>query len=149
MRRAGDQMTNGDGRAGGGVRGAHRDQRGLVAGFVVRTLFVFVILIVCVEEAGQIVLAQTHASNAAGTSAQAAADDFYHSKNANHAEAIAVAVMAAQDPKATMTSFSVGADGSVTVSASEPAATFLVQHLPFVKKYWVQEATVTQIHTLA
>ena len=55
-------MTNGDGRAGGGVRGAHRDQRGLVAGFVVRTLFVFVILIVCVEEAGQIVLAQTHAS---------------------------------------------------------------------------------------
>jgi hypothetical protein len=135
--------------AGERLRTVHRDQRGFVTGFVVRTLLIFAILIVGVEEIGQIVLAQTRASSAAGTSAQAAADDYYRTKNADHAETIALAVMAAQDPQATMTAFTVGPRGAITVTASEPAATFLVQHLPFVKKYRVQRSTITQFHTLA
>jgi Flp pilus assembly protein TadG len=149
MRGVDDRTERGEPEARRSLRALQRDERGFVRGFVVRTLFIFVILIVCVEEIGQIVLAQTHASNAAGTAAQAAADDYKLSKNARHAETVAIGAMASVDPKATMTAFSVGTDGAVTVSASEPAATYFVQHLPFVKKYWVQSATVTEIHTLA
>jgi Flp pilus assembly protein TadG len=149
MRGVDDVEQGRERQAPGRLRVMARDQRGFVRGFVLRTLFIFVILIVGVEEVGQIVLAQTRASNAAGTAAQAAADDYHLSKDARHAETIALAVMASQDPKATMTAFSLGKDGAITVTASEPAATYFVQHLPFVKKYWVQSATVTQIHTLA
>jgi Flp pilus assembly protein TadG len=117
--------------------------------YVVRIVLVFAILVVCVEEIGQVVLAQTRAADVAGASAQAAADDYYRLKDANHAEAVAQSVLAAQDPKATMIAFTVDDGGAVTVTASEPAATFLVQHLPLVKKYWVQTATETEIHSLA
>ena len=147
MRRIDSAVTDGD-HGGLHLRAVHRDQRGFVTGFVVRMLFAFVILVVCIEEVGQVVLAQTRASSAAGTSAQAAADDYAVSKNANHAQSVALTVMATQDPKARMTAFSLGEDGAVTVTAEETATTFLVQHLPYVKKFWVQEATVTEIHSL-
>jgi Flp pilus assembly protein TadG len=144
-----DDVARGKERRGGRLRAVHRDQRGMVRGFFMRSLFVFVILLVGVEEIGQVVLTQTHTSNAAGSAAQAAADDYAISKNAHHAETIALATMASEDPKATMTAFSVGQDGAVTVTASESATTYLIQHLPFLKKYQVQTATVTEIHSLA
>jgi Flp pilus assembly protein TadG len=127
----------------------HRDQRGVITGFVVRTLFIFVVLVVGLEEVGQVLLAQVHASSAAGTAAQAGADDYHQSRNANHAEAVARATMASDDPKATMVTFSVATDGTVTVTASEPAATLLLQHLPYISKYRVQRSTEMEFHSLA
>jgi len=127
----------------------HRDQRGMVTAYVVRLVVIFALLVLAVEETGQVVLAQIHASNAAGTAAQAGADDYYAKKNANHAEAMAVAALQADDPHATMTSFSVDQDGTVTVSVAETATTLFIQHLPVLKNFTIQHATEHEIHTLA
>ena len=143
--------------AGGGTRqeGAarrgspHRDERGVVTAHLVRLIVVFALLIVCVEETGQIVLAQIRASNAAGTAAQAGADDYYVTKNSNHAEIAAQAALAAADPHASMESFSIERDGTVTVTVSEPANTLFVQRISFLKHLTLQHATESEIHTLA
>ncbi len=138
-------MTNGARRLGA----LHRDQRGLVTAFVVRIVVVFAILLVAVEETGQVVLAQIHASNAAGTAAQAGADSWAVSKSWTKAQTAALQALQADDPKATMQSFSIAKDGSVTVTAAERATTLIVQRLPYVKQFQVQHATETEIHSLA
>jgi hypothetical protein len=43
----------------------------------------------------------------------------------------------------------VATDGAVTVTASEESSTLFVQHLPYVKSFWVQRATQTEIHSIA
>jgi Flp pilus assembly protein TadG len=127
----------------------HRDQRGLVTAFVVRTVIVFALLVMGIEETGQVVLAQIRASGAAGAAAQAGADEFHVSRNQHRAQAAAIAAMIAKDPHAQMVTFSVASDGAVTVTASEKSATFFVQHLPYAKDFWVQQATQTEIHSIA
>jgi hypothetical protein len=136
-------------RLGARATGLHRDERGLVTAFVLRYVVIFAILVMCIEEGGQIALAQVHASNAAGAAAQAGADEYYQSKNANRAEAAAVAAMTAKDPQADMVSFSVAKDGVVTVTASQKAATLFVQHVPFIKDHLVQRSTETEFHSLS
>ncbi len=137
-------------RAGRGARALHRDQRGaVVSGFVVRAVFIFILLVLVVEEAGQVVLTQIRASNAAGAAAQAAADDYHGVKNGNHAQAVAVATLADQDPKAKMLAFSIDDEGTVTVTVSEKAPTLFLQYLPYLKQYQVQHATEKEFHSLA
>jgi Flp pilus assembly protein TadG len=127
----------------------HRDQRGAVTTYVLRLILVFAVLIFVVEEVGQVVSAQIHASNAAGSAAQAGADNWAAFKNSNKAEAAAVEALQENDPHAVMLYFGIGKDGTVTVTVSETAHTLLTQHLPYVKKYVVQHATESEIHSLA
>jgi Flp pilus assembly protein TadG len=149
MRRADDPANNRRRRFRARVSAVHRDQRGLMTSFVVRTVIIFALLVVGIEETGQVVLAQVRASGAAGTAAQAGADEFHASRSQHRAEAAAIAAMLAKDPQARMVSFSVATDGAVTVTASEESSTLFVQHLPYVKSFWVQRATQTEIHSIA
>jgi hypothetical protein len=132
-------------RAGGPVR----YQRGFVSAYVLRFVLVFALLIVAVEETGQVVWAQVRASNAAGTAAQAAADDYHTFHNADHAEAAARDAMHAEFPTAAITGFTVTMAGEATVTATLPASTFLLQHLPYVSRFRTQHATVVEVHSLA
>lgn len=127
----------------------HRGERGFVTGFLVRTFLVFAILGLAVEETGQIVVTQIHASNAAGAAAQAGADEWVVSHNVNLAEQAAIESMVKEDPAATMTAFSVADDGTVTVTAKEEASTMVVKHISFLKRFGVQHATEHEIHSLA
>ena len=131
------------------VRRLHHDQRGMVTAYLMRFIIPLVILIAAVEEVGQVVMAQVDASNAAGASAQAGADDWAAHKNVNKAEVAAIAELKANDPQAQMLGFQVGNDGTVTVQVSERAHTFLIQHLPYLKTFQVQKATESEIHSLA
>jgi hypothetical protein len=126
-----------------------RDQRGFVSAYVLRFVLVFALLIMAVEETGQVVWAQVRASNAAGTAAQAAADDFHTYHNGDHAEAAARAAMHAEFPTAAITGFNITTAGEATVTATLPASTFLLQHLPYLSRFRKQHATVTEIHSLA
>lgn len=127
----------------------HRDQRGAIATYTLRIVFAFAILILVVEEVGQVINAQIHASNAAGIAAQAGADSWASYKNDVRAEAAAAAAMQAADPGAYMASFSMAKDGTCTVTAYEKAGTLFMQHLPYFKKFQTQHATESEIHSLA
>ena len=62
---------------------------------------------------------------------------------------MAQAALTAKDPKAKMLAFSVAKDGTVTVTVSELARTILIQHLPYLKTFRLQESTETEFHSLA
>jgi hypothetical protein len=127
----------------------HRGESGFVTGFLLRTFLVFALLGLAVEEVGQIVVTQIHASNAAGAAAQAGADKWVATHNVNLAEQAAIDAMAAEDSGAAMTAFSVADDGSVTVTVKEEAPTLVVKHVSFLKQFGIQHATEHEIHSLA
>jgi hypothetical protein len=127
----------------------HRGQAGFVTGFLVRTFLIFALVGLAVEEAGQIVITQIHASKAAGTAAQAGADEWVVTHNRDQAERAAVAAMANEDSHAKMTAFAVTTDGTVTVTAQEEATTLVVRHVSFLRDLGVQHATEQEIHSLA
>jgi Flp pilus assembly protein TadG len=131
------------------LRAVHRDQRGALATYALRIILAFVLLILVVEEIGQVVNAQIHASNAAGAAAQAGADSYASTKNQVEAEAVALQAMQAADPNAWMVAFSIAKDGTCTVTAYERANSLFIQRLPYLKKFQVQHATESEIHSLA
>jgi hypothetical protein len=127
----------------------HREQAGYVMSFLFRIFLAFAVVGLAVEEAGQIALAQIHASNAAGNAAQAGADEWVRTHNRDLAYRAALAAMAQDDVNATITAFDVGNDGSVTVTAEEQATTLIVEHISFLKHFGIQHSTETEIHSLA
>ena len=146
-----DDMPSANGSRGIAPRfgAVHRDQRGALATYAFRIILAFVLLILVVEEVGQVVNAQIHAANAAGTAAQAGADSWAAYKDQGRAEAAAATAMQAEDPDAFMVAFTIAKDGTCTVTAYEQADTLFMQHLPYVKKFQVQHATESEIHSLA
>ena len=147
-----DDMPSANGSRGGphGFGAMHRDQRGaVVATYALRIVLVFVLVILAVEEIGQVVNASIHASNAAGAAAQAGADSYAVNKNQIKAESDAVAALQAEDPSAWMVAFSIAKDGTCTVTAYVRANTLFIQRLPYLKKFQVQHATESEIHTIA
>jgi Flp pilus assembly protein TadG len=127
----------------------HRDQRGTVTSYVLGLVLAFVLLIVVVEEIGQVFTAQIHASNAAGVAAQAGADSWHVNRNSNKAQAAAVEALQAVDPDAEMLYFDIAKTGICTVTVRETAHTLFIQNLPYVKNFVVQNATESEIHSLA
>ncbi len=146
-----DDMHSANGSRGGsqGFPALHRDQRGALTTYALRIVLAFLLLILVVEEIGQVVNGQIHASNAAGAAAQAGADAWASDKNQVAAEVAAQAAMQAEDPNAWMVAFSIAKDGTCTVTAYERANTLLIQRLPYLKKFQVQHATESEIHSLA
>jgi hypothetical protein len=57
--------------------------------------------------------------------------------------------MLAEYPSAAITGFTVSTTGEVTVTATLPASTVLVQHLPYLSRFRNQHATVVEVHSLA
>jgi alanyl-tRNA synthetase len=80
--------------AGRALSARLHDERGVIVGFVVKTLVIFAILGVVAFDAGQVVVDQIKAGDVAQTAAQAAADTYYSTKNEDRAKQAAIAAAA-------------------------------------------------------
>jgi Flp pilus assembly protein TadG len=118
-----------------------RDERGVIIGFVVRTMLIFAILGVIAFDAGQVVLDQVKAGDVAHTAAQAAADAYFSTKNQEQAKAAGVAAAATADATVTVTSIVIQPDGTAVVTVSRPATTLIVQRVSFLEHFGIQTAT--------
>jgi Flp pilus assembly protein TadG len=119
----------------------HRDERGLLVSFVVRFALVIALMVLAVEEGGQILLAQIHAGTAARTAAQAAANTFHTTHSEGRAEDSAVKAARDFDPKAQVLTVVVHPDETVTVTVMETAKTLVVHRVGFLKDFGQQQAT--------
>jgi hypothetical protein len=123
-----------------------RDERGVIVGFVVKTLVIFAILGVVAFDAGQVVVDQIKAGDVAQAAAQAAADTYYSTKNEDRAKQAGVAAAAEQDSTAVVTSIQILADGSAVATVERPATTLVVQRVSFLKHFGMQTATDQAAH---
>jgi Flp pilus assembly protein TadG len=123
-----------------------RDERGVIISFVVKTLAIFAILGVVAFDAGQVVIDQVKAGDAAQTAAQAAADAYYSTKNEDRAKQAGMQAAAEEDPTAVVTSIQILANGTAVVTVERPAATLVVQRVSFLKHFGEQTATDQAIH---
>ena len=132
--------------AGTALSSRLRDERGVIVGFVVKTLVIFAILGVVAFDAGQVVVDQIKAGDVAQTAAQAAADIYYSTKNEDRAKQAGITAAAEQDSTAVVTSIQIMADGSAVVTVERPATTLLVQRVSFLKHIGMQTATDQAAH---
>ncbi len=117
------------------------DERGVIIGFVVRTMLIFALLGVIAFDAGQVVVDQIKAGDVAHTAAQAAADAYFSTKNVAKAKAAGMAAAAAADPTVTVTSIQVASNGTATVTVTRLATTLIVQRVSFLRHLGLQTAT--------
>jgi hypothetical protein len=132
---------------GGRIRRLHRDQRGLITGFLIRLIIAFLIVGAVGEEAAQCVIAQVKAHSTARVAAQAAANEFFLSKSHQRAEDVAIAAAAAENPAARVTGFSIAQDGTVTVTTVVTATTWIVKRVSFLKHLGIQHGTEQETHS--
>ncbi len=118
-----------------------RDERGLIARFILRAVIFFAILIFAAYEGGQILIASIHAHNAAGAGAEAGADFFFRTHDASGTRAAVFSAVKAEDPKAKVVSIDISQDGVVTVETRETASTLLIRRLSFTKDWGVVHGT--------
>ena len=135
-------------RAVAAIRKAAADQRGVVAGFFVRTILAFTILGIALYESGQIMLTAIHAHGVAGTAAQAAANAYYNTKSQPEAAQAARRAARADDPSAHVVSVKISSDGmAAVVEVTETAHTLVVGRISFTKKLAVVHATEQEAHS--
>jgi hypothetical protein len=95
-----------------------------------------------------VAFAQIRASSVAGKAAQAGADEFDHSKSFVKAQNAAVATAKDVNATAHVTSFDIGPDGTVTVTATVTANTVVVERIGFLRNLGEQHSTETASHSL-
>jgi Flp pilus assembly protein TadG len=115
-------MKHPDGAVRAFRRSAGREE-GLIVGYLMATLLVFVILALAANEIGQIVVAKVHASNAATAAAEAGAQSFRSTHSRSQARMQAQQAAAAVDSAARITAFSLRSDGTVMVTVVTTART--------------------------
>jgi len=124
-----------------------RDERGEIASSLLRILLVFVLLGLVANEIGQMVITKVRVENAAAAGAQAGADSWAGVKNLPLAEAAALSGTRTADPTAAVSKFEVLPDGTAVLTASDEARTLFMQHIPFLKKFTVQQAKQSEKHS--
>jgi len=102
---------------------------------------VIALMVLAVEEGGQILLAQIHAGTAARSAATAAANTFHTTHSEAQAQASAVNTAKDLDPMAEVVGVVVNPDASVTVTVVETAKTLVVHRVGFLKDFGQQQAT--------
>jgi len=123
-----------------------RDERGVIIGFVVKTLVIFAILGVVAFDAGQVVVDQIKAGDVAQTAAQAAADTYYSTKNEDRAKQAGIAAAAEEDPTAVVESIQIMSDGSAVATIERTATTLIVQRVSFLRHFGIQTASDQAAH---
>jgi Flp pilus assembly protein TadG len=124
------------------LRRMSRDERGFVTSFFIRTVIVFALVAIVVNEVGQILLTSVHAHNAAGAAAQAAADSYSHNHNLTLAHDAAVQASLSEDPQAKVTKITIDIKSGVAVAVvKETASTLVVSRVSFLQKYNVIRAS--------
>ena len=131
---------------GGPLRRLHRDQTGLLVGFIVKIVVAFALALLVIHEVGQVLVAQLRAEDAAGASAQAAADSFAGGGNTILAQQAAAEAARTESEDARVTSVQVNSDGSVTVSVVITADTWLVSRIPQIRNLGVRRASEQKSH---
>jgi hypothetical protein len=131
---------------GGAVRDFLRPmgrEEGLIVGYLIATLLAFAILGLAANEAGQIVVAKVHASNAATAAAEAGAESFRSTHSRSQARLQAQQAATAIDGGAQITAFSLKPDGTVTVTVVTTARTLIARHVAFLRHFGVQRSSHT------
>jgi uncharacterized membrane protein len=121
----------------------HRDQRGIVASYMVKLILVIALIGMVFVEGGAVVFSKLQAQDLAESAAVAGASSWWHTKNAANAREQAVLLLGDKSPRAKMTAFRLDPGGTVSVSVRLQANTFLLQHIAFLKPYTVSRATAT------
>jgi hypothetical protein len=117
------------------------DDRGLVLGFLTRTIVLFAVIAVIGHDIGQIVWSQIQASDAAHRSAQAAANTYYQFKAETRAQQQALETVASVNTSMELKDFRVDPDGSVRTTTTEEATTFVFRHIGFLKGLTLRRAS--------
>jgi hypothetical protein len=121
----------------------HRDQRGIVAAYMVKLILVITLIGIVLVEGGALVFSKLQAQDLAESAAVAGAASWWHTKNAATARQQAVLNVSDKTSRAKMTAFSLNTDGTVSVSIRLRANTFLLQHIGFLERYTISRATAT------
>jgi hypothetical protein len=121
----------------------HRDERGIVAAYMVKLIIVLALIGIVFVEGGALVFSRLQAQDVAESAAVAGASSWWHTKNAATARKQALILTSDKSPRARMTAFALNPDGSVSVSIRLQANTFLLQHVGFLERYTVSRATAT------
>jgi Flp pilus assembly protein TadG len=131
--------------ARGAASRLHHEEAGFVVSFIVRTVIVFVLLILAAYEIGQIVLADVRSSKAASSAAQAAANTYAATKSYQRAETEALAAAREEDATVEVTlPIKIAKDGSVTVTVTVTAKTLIAGKISFLKHFVERKTTSTQ-----
>ena len=118
------------------LRRLAHDQRGFATSFFVRTIIVFALVALVINEIGQILMTEVHAHNAAGAAAQAAATTYKGTRNLAEAHQAALDAMAGEDPKAKLVKITINTTQyTATAVVKETANTLVVSRLSFLQKY--------------
>jgi hypothetical protein len=118
------------------LRRLHRDERGIVTNFFIKTTIAFAIVAVAINEVGQILITNVHAHGAAGAAAQAAADSYKHHQNLTIAHDAAVQAALIKDPKAKLVKITIDTQsGAATAVVKETASTLVISRVSFLEKY--------------
>jgi len=126
-------------------RALRRDERGLLAGAVVRLVVAFTLLGLTANEVGQMILTKIRVENAASAAAQAGANVWKGTSNATETRQAAQEAAANVDPGAIITHIQIAPQGSVVVvDAKETANTLLLRRVSFLQHYGVQTAEQQQ-----
>jgi hypothetical protein len=124
------------------LRQTSRDERGFVTSFFIRTVIVFALVAIVVNEAGQVLLTSVHAHNAAGAAAQAAADSYSHVHSLTLAHDAAVQASLNEDPQAKVIKITIDTtSGTAAAVVKETASTLVVSRVSFLQKYNVIRAS--------
>lgn len=124
------------------LRRTSQDERGFVTSFFIRTVIVFALVAIVVNEVGQILLTSVHAHNAAGAAAQAAADSYSHMHNLTLAHDAAVQASRNEDPQAKVIKLTIDTKSGVAVAVvKETSSTLVVSRVSFLQKYNVIRAS--------
>lgn len=121
----------------------HRDQRGIVAAYMVKLILVIALIGIVFVEGGAVVFSKLQAQDLAESAAVAGASSWWHTKNAATARKQAILLLSDKSPRAKMTAFSLNPEGTVSVSVRLQANTILLQHISFLEPYTISRATAT------
>jgi Flp pilus assembly protein TadG len=129
------------------VRRRLDDERGVVMGFLVRTVIVFAVVGVALFETGTIMLTSIHAHGAAGAAAQAASNAYFQTHNFAIAKSAAKRAAKRNDPNATVVSVRLSKDGqSAYATVVETAHTLVIQRIGFTQKWGIVHASEQETH---
>jgi Flp pilus assembly protein TadG len=118
-----------------------QDERGVITRFVVKLALVFALLSVAANEAGQVLLAQVHASNAAATAALTGANVLKRSNSQVAARREAADAVTQSDVKADLISITFDKEGTASATVEETADTLLVHRISFLRHFGEQLST--------
>jgi len=112
------------------------DERGFATSFFVRTIIVFAIVALAINDIGQILMTEVHAHNAAGAAAQAAATVYKDTHSPSAAHAAAVRAAAGQDASAKVVKITINPLQATAVAVvTDTANTLVVSRVSFLKHF--------------